>query len=266
TPLEVWVAPPVAGAMPLPAPPYPVLWVLDANLFFGTVVETTRLMAQLFGELPPLIVAGLAYPGVDARLHAELRGRDCTPTLDAGFAASARTLPGYEPTLPEGERLGGAAAFAERLLGPARQVVHDAYEAKPGADVLFGSSLGGLFVVDLFQRRPDAFAAWIAVSPALWWDDGLVLRRAQTRPADAPPRRGAVHLAVGRGEEGDHLPFLAPWRMVSNVEVLAAALAGREEPELRVAHAVVDGETHTSVVQPGLTRGLRWVFGGRPVS
>ncbi len=261
TPLEVWVAPPVAGALPLPEPPYPVLWVLDANLFFGTVVETTRLMAQLFGELPPLIVAGIAYPDVDARVQAELRARDFTPTADAGFEASVGSMPGAAPTLPPGERLGRADAFAERLLG-ARRRVHERMGGAPGRDILFGSSLGGLFVVHLFQQRPEAFQSWIAVSPALWWDDALALRRERERRPDAPAREGRVFLAVGRGEEGDHLPFLAPWRMVSNVEALAGVLAGRPEPDLRVAHAVVDGETHTSVVQPGLTRGLRWVCGG----
>jgi len=30
-----------------------------------------------------------------------------------------------------------------------------------------------------------------------------------------------------------------------------------------VGHAVVEGESHTSVVQPGLTRGLRWILGRR---
>lgn len=261
TPLEVWVAPPVPGATPLPEGPYPVLWVLDANLFFGTVVEATRLMAQLFGELPPLTVAGVAYPDVDARVQAELRARDFTPTADAGFEASMGSMPGAAPTLPPGKRLGGADAFAERLLG-ARRRVHESVGGAPGRDILFGSSLGGLFVVHLFQQRPEAFRGWIAVSPALWWDDGLVLRRARERRPDAPSREGRMFLAVGRGEEGDHLPFLAPWRMVSNVEALAAVLAHRDEPNLAVAHAVVDGESHTSVVQPGLTRGLRWVCRG----
>ena len=67
--------------------------------------------------------------------------------------------------------------------------------------------------------------------------------------------------STGAGEGLSRRKFIR-----NSATALAAALAGREEPELRVAHAVVDGETHTSVVQPGLTRGLRWVFGGGPVS
>lgn len=256
--LELWVAEPVAGVMPLPEGPRRVLWVLDANLFFGTVVETTRLMAQLFGELPPLLVAGVAYPGADPRFQAELRGRDFTPTRDAGFAVGAASLPGPPPRLPEAERLGGAEAFGEILLGPARDTLRAAYDTVSGGDILFGSSLGGLFVIDLLQRRPDAFRGWIAVSPALWWDDGVVLRRERERPPSAPAREGEVFLAVGRDEEGEHLPFLAPWRLVSNVQEYTALLRDRGEPDLRVAHAVVEGETHTSVVQPGLTRGLRF--------
>ncbi|MDH3223681.1 MAG: hypothetical protein OEO23_08190, partial [Gemmatimonadota bacterium] len=84
---QLWVAEPVAGVRPLPPGPRSVLWVLDANLFFGTAVEATRIMHQLFGELPPLLVVGVAYDTEDPVLQAELRVRDFTPTSDAGFAS-----------------------------------------------------------------------------------------------------------------------------------------------------------------------------------
>jgi hypothetical protein len=55
--------------------------------------------------------------------------------------------------------------------------------------------------------------------------------------------------------------------MVSNVRTLSARLASRDYPSLDLATFVADGESHTTVVPVGLTRGLRHVFepvGRRP--
>lgn len=41
---EIWIARPQAGFVPIPDGPLNVLYVLDANLLFGTAVEMTRLM------------------------------------------------------------------------------------------------------------------------------------------------------------------------------------------------------------------------------
>lgn len=45
-----------------------------------------------------------------------------------------------------------------------------------GISTLFGSSLGGLFTLYALLERPEAFNAYIAVSPAIWWDRAILLR------------------------------------------------------------------------------------------
>ncbi|NER79954.1 MAG: hypothetical protein F6K42_10295 [Leptolyngbya sp. SIO1D8] len=70
---ELWIAQPQAGFAPLSPSPPQVLYVLNANLFFGTAVEMTRLMHKLYGELPPLLVVGIAYPTADGFLQGALR-------------------------------------------------------------------------------------------------------------------------------------------------------------------------------------------------
>ena len=125
---QLWVASPVQGIMPMPPGPRHVLYVLDANLFFGTAVEMTRLMAQLYGELPPLLVVGIAYDTAVPAVQAELRARDFTPTADAGFEAMARRLPGAtEPTLPEGRRLGRGPEFLSFLSSEVRPFIEERY-------------------------------------------------------------------------------------------------------------------------------------------
>ena len=49
-------------------------------------------------------------------------------------------------------------------------------EASTKRSILFGHSLGGLFVAYALLTRPDAFATYLAISPSLWWDGFTVLR------------------------------------------------------------------------------------------
>ena len=83
---EIWIAHPVPGFAPVPPGPRQVLYVLDANLFFGTAVEMTRIMAQLYGELPPLVVVGVAIP--DGRRGPD--GRAARPRLHPGRRSGVR--------------------------------------------------------------------------------------------------------------------------------------------------------------------------------
>lgn len=261
--LRIWVASPVEGLQPAPPGPRDVLYVLDANLFFGTAVEMTRLMHQLYGELPPLVVVGIAYGTDEPAIQAELRARDFTPTAHAGFEAMSRQLPGAPaPTLPEGRRLGRAAELLTLLVEEVAPLVEGRYDVSGGESVLFGSSLGGLFTLYAMMERPEAFDAYVAVSPAIWWDDGYLLERVEELAASGEDLETTLFLAVGAQEERADIPALAPFRMVSNVRVLAERLRGHHE-SLDLVTFVADGESHTSVVPLALTRGLRHVFRSR---
>jgi len=53
--------------------------LLDANIFFGLVTETVRLL-QFGKEIPDLLLVGVGYP--DETQHLGLRSRDLTPNPD----------------------------------------------------------------------------------------------------------------------------------------------------------------------------------------
>lgn len=257
---QLWVAEPVAGVMPLPPGPRQVLYVLDANLFFGTAVEMSRLMAQLYGELPPLLVVGIAYATTNPAVQAELRARDFTPSTDAGFGAMARSLPGApEPTLPEGQRLGRAPEFLDFLVDEVQPFIEMRFDVSDRGSTLFGSSLGGLFTLYTLLHRPEAFDAYVAVSPAIWWDGAALLKRESDVAEATDDLVAKVFLAVGGQEERAEVPQLAPFRMISNLQTFGERLRGRGYPSLVLDIFIPDGESHTSVVPLALTRGLRWV-------
>lgn len=258
---QIWVAPPVAGLVPFPSGARHVLYVLDANLFFGTAVETTRLMSQLYGELPPILVVGIAYATDSPSVQAELRARDFTPSTDRAFEAMAAGFPGAPaPTLPEGERFGRAAEFLTFLTEEVKPFIEARYDVSPDASVLFGSSLGGLFTLYALMRRSDAFRAYIAASPALWWDDALLLREEEDLAASRGDLEATLFLAVGSEEERSDIPTLAPFKMVSNVRCLGERLASRGYRSLDLTTYVAEGESHTTMVPQALTRGLRSIY------
>jgi predicted alpha/beta superfamily hydrolase len=249
---HLWVAHPIPGwSGPSPIPPR-ALYVLDADLCFGGVVETTRLMHQLYGELPPILVVGIAYGGDDPMLQSQLRNRDFTPTSTAEYEGMIAQM---GSPLPEGRRLGGAGAFLAFLREEVQPFVQTKFGVGGDDAILFGSSLGGLFALWAFLTAPGAFAGTIAVSPSIWWDDEMLF--AVERGMDAADIKAGLFLAVGEQEESPNIPMLARFKLVSNVDRMHAALAARAYPSLRLASETIAGESHTSVIVPALTRGLR---------
>jgi len=256
--LQVWVAEPVAGFQPLPPGPRQVLVVLDADLFFGTAVETARLASQLYGELPPLVVVGVAY-GEEPGVQGQLRTRDFTPSDDPGYDRMAAAVPGFEPLLPEGERMAGADRFLRCLRDEVWPLLDAHYEVDPTGSAVFGSSLGGLFAAYTLLTAPETFSRYLITSPALWWNEGEVLKLADgsiSQERTDPAIR--VYLAAGSREEDPAIPMLAPYRLVSNTRELGRRL---EANDLDVTLDVLAGETHTSAVPVSLARGLRALFG-----
>ena len=66
--------------------------------------------------------------------------------------------------------------------------------------ILTAASLGGLFVLETFLRRPELCDEYIALTPALWWDDGrLVDEAAQMLSRHRPSNR---RLYFTMGDEG----------------------------------------------------------------
>ena len=262
---QVWIATPSFNPRVPPREMLPVLYVVDADLWFGTATEMTRIMHGLFGELPPVLVVGLAYGTPELAVQGEIRNRDLTPTADPGFEAMARQMsPDWRPLLPEGRRMGRAReflGFIEQEVKPMVRRLHPA--ADPHAEVLFGASLGGLFVAWTLVTEPGSFDHYIAASPALWWDGEMLFSLEDEHAARREDLAASVFLGVGSLEEGVGLPWLDRFRTVTNVRRLRERLEGRGYRSLRVDAQVFEGETHTSVVPVVLTRGLRKALGRR---
>ncbi len=258
---EIRIGHPVPSPMGPPADDYPVLYVLDGDLFWATAVELSRIM-QLFGEMPPMVVVGIGYG--DREAQGQLRNRDFTPTRDEGFERMAPPEGGdFEFLLPEHSRYGGAAAFQAFLADQVRPLVHDMFPVRAGSQTVYGSSLGGLLAMHTLLTAPSTFDNYIIASPSLWWDDERLFAIEREQATRGEPLEAGVYLGVGALEQGTGMPWLDALKMVTNVRAMAERLRARGDTTLRLSEHVFEDETHTSVIAAVMTRGMRALVGNR---
>lgn len=148
-----------------PASGYPVLYLLDGNAALMALREGW--LAEVQQGQPPLLV--MMGPASDLRLDLPARVFDYTPLPPEGVAALDVSL-GNRAT-------GGAPAFRELLASRIKPEVAKRVRVDARRQGIWGHSLGGLFVLDTLRVEPNAFRFYIAASPSLWWQSGLLLKR-----------------------------------------------------------------------------------------
>ena len=257
---QLWVALPTQNPRVPPRERYPVLYVTDADIWFNTAAEMSRLMHVLYALLPPILVVGIAYGADDPMLQGEIRNRDLTPTASPQFEAMGKQFnPDREPVLPEGRRTGRAAEFLAFLEEEAKPFIAERYPVE-GRGVLFGCSLGGLFALYALLTRPGSFDHYIAGSPSIWWDDAVLFGMEEELAASTKDVAATLFMGVGALEEGAGGAPQDPFKFITNVREMASRLESRGYPSLSVTTQVFDDEGHTSVPPVVLTRGLRNAF------
>lgn len=219
---------------------YPVVYVLDGNLFFGMATDVGRLLPLegipiFLGEqrVPEMIVVGIGYPGGIAELSQE-RGRDFNP-----------------PEGPAGEiNPDGAANFRRFLQSEVIPWVDSKFRTVAGDRTLVGVSRGGVFALSSLFLHPETFPRVVAISPAIEPPVYDYLA-AYAQRKDVPPTR----LYLSAGSEGEVETELA-----AGVERLSDRLEALVPPQLRWTVRSFEGETHPSVVPRALVDGLITVF------
>jgi predicted alpha/beta superfamily hydrolase len=244
----------ISVALPLgyetSASTYPVLYALDANGEFGTVVETARLLI-FEGTVPNLIVVGIGYPVANFLAATPLRAVDLTPTEDADFV---RLVAEQFPDLPPLEGSGGAPGFLEFLRRELVPLIESEFRADSTGRALFGHSFGGLFALYALFHGEGTFERVIAGSPSLFWDRRVTFDYEADYARTNDFLAADLLLAVGMLEAGQ-------FDMVANVEEFAEVLESRGHRGLSISTAIFEDETHMSVVPATISRGLRSVYG-----
>jgi len=145
---------------------------------------------------------------------------------------------------------GGADKFLKFFEEELIPTINQRYRSAP-YKVFAGHSLGGLLAVHSYLSRPGLFDAHIAVSPSLWWDDKLMLKRAEAVFAKGKAQ-GVLFMSLG--DEGK--------RMQEPFDGLRTMMEKNAGPDFHFGSQLFPDEDHGSVVLRSHYHGLRKVFDG----
>ncbi|CAG5074751.1 hypothetical protein DYBT9623_05439 [Dyadobacter sp. CECT 9623] len=137
-------------------PAYPVLYVLDGEGYFASLVTMIQQLSAHNGNtvFPQMIIVGI--PNLRGT-----RNRDLTPSPSS-----------MDPNSGGGEAF---TAFLEKELIP---YVDNHYATAPYR-TLIGHSLGGLLVVNTLVKHPSLFNAYVALDPSMSYDEGNLLKQSK---------------------------------------------------------------------------------------
>lgn len=212
-----------------PTKKYPVFYYLDAYW-------DTPLLASTYGnliydnEVPEFIMVGLSYP--EGKDYGKERRLDYTFTpVDEGSGKSDQFL-----------------AFIKTEVAP---LIEKQYRGLSTDRVLSGNSLGGLFTLTAAYKAPEFFSGFIAISPAVEWDNKALIKFDQSYAKDHQSLPGRVFISYGAKEYSVFREPIAQYQ---------TTLAERKYQGLALQNYVMEDLDHTAVKGDGYVRGLKWVW------
>jgi predicted alpha/beta superfamily hydrolase len=211
---------------------YPVLYMTDGDAHIQHTGSTVAFLARN-NRMPEMIVVGITNTD---------RMRDLSPT----HVAQAPDNPNARfPTS------GGADKFLKFIETELIPQVESKYRVLPFR-ALAGHSLGGLFAIHAMTARPELFNAYIAVSPALQWDNFVMIEKAKEFFKNRKEYNRTLYTTLGN-EPGDIGDAFGMFRDV---------LSKQQTKGFAWEAVRLDDEDHGSVVLRSHYTGLRKVYDG----
>ena len=219
---------------------YPVLYLLDGDSFFHSVVGFTRFFSSSkTSNLPPCIVVAVLNTN---------RTRDFTPTSSA-----ARRDGSIQPgDTPKG---GGMKAFYRFLTEELRPEIEKKVSAN-GRNFLVGHSYAGLFTLQVLLDYPESFDTFMAIDPSLWWDQGIYLKQAK-REAHKKDFTGKQLYVAFATQQRPNVK-LNQFSLADSLKV--NIIPDMENQHLHVIYKKFPEEMHGTVALPGIFDGIKSLF------
>jgi uncharacterized protein len=230
-----------------PLEKWPVVYLTDANWYFGMVTDIVRSMAWC-GSTTDAIIVGIGYaqdknPQEAWRDSAAWRSSDLIPCR----------LEKYEQDESKQSKrkveTGGAGKFLQFIKQELIPAVESEFKADPKRRILAGHSDGGLFAAFALFEEPGLFESYIVGSPGLVSCD--VFKQEEQFAKRHKKLHAKVHLWVGGSEESinDHRE--------SNMVRFGAILESRKYTGLSLVRQIFANENHCEVIAPGFQAGLK---------
>ena len=206
---------------------YSVIYLLDGPDHFHHMTGILQFLSQR-GVMPDMIV--IAISNFD-------RTHDLTPETDSTDILLATA--------------GGADIFLQFLIDELMPYVQKKYRTDP-YKILIGHSFGGLFAVHTMLNKPDAFDAYISISPSLWWNRWEEVKHAESFFRSHPSFKKSLYITLGN--EGPEMqdPMNS---FVSIMEKVAPH-------DFRWKYDYMSKEDHGTTVHRSIYDGLEWLYAG----
>jgi uncharacterized protein len=153
---------------------YPVIYLLDGDLAFSSIVGMTQyLSSSPLGLCPEVIVVGI--------IHKD-RFKDLTPTNVKTDTSDKNTS-------------GGGEKFLSYIENEVMPYINYTYPTLP-YNVFVGHSLGGLTVMQTFIHHYSVFNAYISLDASMSWDNQKLLNETKTLLKKVDTMDKPLYLAI----------------------------------------------------------------------
>ena len=247
---KVWIYVPNINDMQNSKQRFPVVYLLDGEGHFQSVVGMIQQLSQVNGNtiFPEMIVVGI--PNMD-------RTRDLTPThiesdlpmMDSSFSKNTGG----------GENF---AAFLEKELMPH---IDSTYPTQPYR-LLIGHSFGGLTVMNIITNHTKLFNAYIAIDPSMWYDKERFLKTTQNKLSSQKYTGTSLYVGIANTmAEGMTLEKMkkdtsSDTRHIRSIFAMDKFIKATPQNELKYASKYYGDDDHGSVPLISEYDGLRFIF------
>jgi len=218
---------------------YPVIYLLDGDANFNSVVGMTEFMSNA-GLCPPMIVVGVLHPS---------RMTDLTLGTD-------RETPGVTG---RGDKF---MLYIEKELMP---FIESGYPTAP-YKIFIGHSVGGLTVINTLIHRPDLFNAYVSLDGALWWNDQQIVAEAKIVLGNKNYHGKTLYMALANRLEKGMDTLMVQKDTTEGTELIRSNLefikdvSKNKANQLRFKYAYYENDDHSSIRLIGTYDALRFIF------
>ncbi|MFC2103195.1 alpha/beta hydrolase-fold protein [Bacteroidota bacterium] len=199
---------------------YPTLYITDGveNFFIATAIVNFLSRSR---QIPQMIVVGI--PNVN-------RMRDLSPSVIQGTSNP-----------------GGGDNFLNFFEEELIPYINETYKTS-NYRILFGHSLGGVFASYTMITKPELFNSFIAASPYMMYDNGYVIKEAESKIGDLSKFDRQLFITLGN-EPAYH----------ESLNKFTSLLEDNTKT-LRWDYQIFNDEDHGSIPLISILRGLKYIY------
>ncbi|MDR2383367.1 MAG: alpha/beta hydrolase [Prevotellaceae bacterium] len=219
---------------------YPVIYLLDGDLFFHALVAVQRSYSR--GRqpvMPECIIVGILNTN---------RTRDYTPSKSA-YRRDGKRYAGDK------EVGGGSESFTVYLRDELRKKIDKTYRTN-NFNIIIGHSFGGLFVMNTLLLHSELFNIYVALDPSFWWDNGKLQKDADKLFDTKQFNQIKLYLAIAAKTR----PEVNNIHLNTADDFINKTLPKGIKNGLNVEYKIFPDESHGTIPIPGMANALKGIL------